>query len=61
MKKLYLLTFLLCSLIGLAQIPANYYTTATGTGLTLKTNLCIQKEVLFLLTNLISTICNVIS
>ena len=39
MKKLYLLTFLLCSLIGLAQIPANYYTTATGTGLTLKTNL----------------------
>ena len=39
MKKQYLLTFLLCSLIGFAQIPANYYTTATGTGLTLKTNL----------------------
>ena len=39
MKKQYLLTFLLCSLIGFAQIPADYYTTATGTGLTLKTNL----------------------
>lgn len=39
MKKHYLLTFLLCSLIGWAQIPAGYYNTATGTGLTLKTNL----------------------
>jgi endonuclease I len=39
MRKNYLLTFLLCSLIGWAQIPANYYNTATGTGLTLKTNL----------------------
>lgn len=39
MKKHYLLTFLLCSLMGWAQIPAGYYNTATGTGLTLKTNL----------------------
>jgi endonuclease I len=39
MKKHYLLTFLLCSLIGWAQIPTGYYNTATGTGLTLKTNL----------------------
>lgn len=39
MKKHYILTFLLCSLIGWAQIPAGYYNTATGTGLTLKTNL----------------------
>jgi endonuclease I len=39
MKKNYLLSFLLCSLIGWAQIPAGYYNTATGTGLTLKTNL----------------------
>lgn len=39
MKKHYLLTFLLCSLIGWAQIPAGYYSTATGTGYTLKTQL----------------------
>lgn len=39
MKKHYLLTLLLCSAVGLAQIPAGYYNTATGTGLTLKTNL----------------------
>jgi endonuclease I len=38
-KNIILLTFLLCSLIGMAQIPANYYATATGTGLTLKTQL----------------------
>ena len=39
MKKNYLLSFLLCSIIGWAQIPSGYYNTATGTGLTLKTNL----------------------
>ena len=39
MKKHYLLTFLLCSLMGWAQIPAGYYSTATGTGYTLKTQL----------------------
>lgn len=38
-KNITLITFLLCSLIGWAQIPAGYYNTATGTGLTLKTNL----------------------
>ncbi|NHM04135.1 endonuclease [Flavobacterium celericrescens] len=38
-KNITLITFLLCSLISWAQIPAGYYTTATGTGLTLKTNL----------------------
>ena len=39
MKKHYLLTFLLCSLISWAQIPAGYYSTATGSGYTLKTQL----------------------
>ena len=39
MKKHYLLTFLLCSLMGWAQIPAGYYSTATGTGYVLKTQL----------------------
>lgn len=39
MKKNYLLTLLLCSAVGFAQIPTGYYNTATGTGLTLKTNL----------------------
>ena len=40
MKKSFtLLTFLLCSLTSWAQIPAGYYSTATGTGLTLKTQL----------------------
>jgi endonuclease I len=40
MKKSFtLLTFLLCSLTSWAQIPAGYYNTATGTGLTLKTQL----------------------
>ena len=34
-----LFTALLFSLISYAQIPAGYYTTATGTGYTLKTNL----------------------
>ena len=38
MKKIYLL-LLLNSLIGIAQIPAGYYDTATGTDYTLKTNL----------------------
>lgn len=38
-KNITLLTFLLCSLISWAQIPTGYYNTATGTGLTLKTNL----------------------
>ena len=40
MKKSFtLLTFLLCSLTSWAQIPAGYYSTAIGTGLTLKTQL----------------------
>ncbi|MFN7014961.1 MAG: endonuclease, partial [Bacteroidia bacterium] len=39
MKKHYLLTFLLCSIMGWAQIPAGYYSTATGSGYTLKTQL----------------------
>jgi endonuclease I len=38
-KNITLISFLLFSLIGWAQIPANYYSTATGTGLALKTNL----------------------
>lgn len=38
-KKIILLTFLLFSLLGWAQIPAGYYNTATGSGLTLKTQL----------------------
>lgn len=39
MKKSYLLLLLLTSLIGIAQPPANYYSTATGTGYALKTQL----------------------
>ncbi len=40
MKKSFtLLTFLLCSLMSWAQIPAGYYNTAIGTGYTLKTQL----------------------
>ena len=38
MKKIYLL-LLLNSLIGIAQIPANYYSSANGTGYALKTQL----------------------
>ena len=38
-RNITLLTFLLCSLIGWAQIPAGYYNTATGTGYALKTQL----------------------
>ena len=38
-KNITLLTFLLCSLTSWAQIPAGYYSTAIGTGLTLKTQL----------------------
>lgn len=39
MKKIYSLLFLLYFAIGIAQIPSGYYTTATGTGYTLKTQL----------------------
>lgn len=39
MKKNYTFLLLLLSLITLAQAPANYYNTATGTGYTLKTQL----------------------
>lgn len=39
MKKIYSLLFLLSFAIGIAQIPSGYYTTATGTGYTLKTQL----------------------
>ena len=39
MKKHYLLTFLLCSALGFAQIPSGYYSSATGSGYTLKTQL----------------------
>lgn len=38
-KNFTLLVFLLCSVIGLAQIPAGYYSTATGSGYALKTQL----------------------
>ena len=38
-KNFTLLAFLLCSVIGLAQIPTGYYNTATGSGYTLKTQL----------------------
>jgi endonuclease I len=38
MKKIYLL-ILLNSVLGIAQIPANYYSSATGTGYALKTQL----------------------
>ncbi|MDD3003512.1 endonuclease [Flavobacterium sp.] len=39
MKKKYTFLLLLFSLVTLAQAPANYYNTATGTGYTLKTQL----------------------
>ena len=39
MKKNYILLFLLTSILGFAQIPAGYYSTATGTGYALKTQL----------------------
>ena len=39
MRKIYSLLFLLTFTIGIAQIPSGYYTTATGTGYTLKTQL----------------------
>lgn len=39
MKNIYTLAFLLTAIIGLAQPPAGYYNTATGTGYTLKTQL----------------------
>ncbi len=39
MKKLYTLLVLIISSVTFAQVPANYYSTATGTGTTLKTQL----------------------
>ncbi|MDQ6470750.1 endonuclease [Flavobacterium sp. LHD-80] len=39
MKKNYFLLLLFLTAIGFAQIPSGYYTTATGTGYTLKTQL----------------------
>jgi endonuclease I len=39
MKKIYLLITLLSCLLGFSQVPANYYSTATGTGYALKTQL----------------------
>lgn len=39
MKKNYLLLFLLSFTVGIAQIPSGYYSTATGSGYTLKTQL----------------------
>ena len=39
MKKLYTLLVLLIGSTAFAQVPANYYSTATGTGYTLKTQL----------------------
>jgi endonuclease I len=39
MKKNYILLFLLSSVLGFAQPPAGYYSTATGTGYALKTQL----------------------
>jgi len=39
MRKITLLAFLFITFISVAQIPAGYYTTATGTGYTLKTQL----------------------
>lgn len=39
MKKIYSIALLLVATVGLAQIPAGYYNTATGTGYTLKTQL----------------------
>ena len=38
-KNFTLLAFLLCSALGLAQIPSGYYSSATGSGYTLKTQL----------------------
>ncbi|MCL9770957.1 endonuclease [Flavobacterium sp. HXWNR69] len=38
-KNFTLIAFLLCSVIGLAQIPSGYYSSATGSGYTLKTQL----------------------
>ena len=38
-KNITLITFLFCSVIGWAQIPTGYYSTATGSGYTLKTQL----------------------
>lgn len=39
MKKTYSLLLLLSAIFGLAQIPAGYYSSATGSGYTLKTQL----------------------
>ncbi|MCZ8229950.1 endonuclease [Flavobacterium sp.] len=39
MKKLYVLLLILSSSIGFGQIPSGYYSTATSTGFTLKTQL----------------------
>jgi endonuclease I len=39
MRKIYSLLFLLTFTIGIAQIPSSYYSTATGSGYTLKTQL----------------------
>lgn len=39
MKKLYVLLLILSASIGFGQIPSGYYSTATGTGYTLKTQL----------------------
>ena len=39
MKKIYIYFLLLSSVIGFSQIPTNYYSTATGTGYALKTQL----------------------
>ena len=39
MKKLYVLLLILSASIGFAQIPSGHYSTATGTGYTLKTQL----------------------
>lgn len=39
MKKIYSIALLLIAALGFAQIPNNYYATATGTGFTLKTQL----------------------
>ena len=54
MKKSFtLLTFLLCSLTSWAQIPAGYYSTATGTGLTLKTQLKKIIDIFIFMTSII--------
>ncbi len=39
MKKHYLFAFLICSIMGWSQIPPGYYSTANGSGYTLKTQL----------------------